>query len=535
MRLPSIRLAAVLTCITSIASGADAPRGPTVDVTAFGGIPNDGKDDTAAIERAVEYAQSKAIRLRPPQSSYVGCAPAVHFPSGHYHLSKTIGLGGYATLSGDRGKSIIEWVGGEGEPMFTVACYTNRIENLKFIGGATHLLFHNRNINQTLIDIEGCEFQLARGYAIRAIPSAGADHLSTVLTISNCKFLNNHQCLETYCDYTNVVHTWVQMGQPHMADAAVFVNRSGWLFFQDMVGVPKAGVGEKRLVNARWVDNYSRLRATHTRFGGEDAGMPIVFNFAKFNVAYPYMGGGKIIITDSALHGGSHSPNACVIRLFEVPSLVVLRDTYGSSNNSLMLVDESLDLDAWLKSVPVKRRTFKFVIEPNLTWPKSLIESVPEQLRPFVNPLREMYYDKPASGFWHRGHVLLNPSVSNLSHVGLVNTVAGEPGQWGYFGKVSPFPMGQQTGQVLEDHKAKYTLAVPAGVKHFTALLTIGHSPVGGEGFTTTVVVLSLQAAGGKAYLTYSPLSSGGPCGLVLPQDHERSLWRGRGWRAHRR
>ena len=114
------------------------------------------------------------------------CAPAVRFPSGHYRLSRTVAVGGYTALSGARGKAIVEWTGPDDGVLFDVACYTNRFENLKFVGGGTQLLLHNRNTNQTLVDVEGCEFQLARRIAVRAVPDEGADHLSTVLTIANC-------------------------------------------------------------------------------------------------------------------------------------------------------------------------------------------------------------------------------------------------------------------------------------------------------------------------------------------------------------
>ena len=463
---------------------------PRIDVRAFGAVPNDGKDDTEAIAQAVEYANGKTKAIRP--SSYVGCAPAVYFPTGLYHIKRQISVGGYTSLAGDSGKSILQWIDDESVPakekesMFKISCYTNRIENIKFIGGTTHLLFHNRNINQTIVDIQGCEFLHSKGFAVRAIPSGGADHLSTLMVIQNCKFLKNYQCLETYCDVTNVIHSWVETGQPFTADAAVFVNRSGCLFFEDMVGVPGHAKGEVPMKNARWVDNYGVFQADRTRFGGEGAGIPIVYNYTKFNVVYPYMGGGKIIITNSVLCAGSNRENACVMRLFEVPSEVVLRDNFLLSNAPLMRVDESLNLDAWFAKVPERRRTFKYVIEPNITFPRSMIGTVPEQLRPYINPLREMYYDMPKTGHWERGHVLLNRNAANGSHVGIVNTAEGEPGTWGYFGKVSPFPIGTQKGELLEGNLGKYTFDIPEGVRNFSALVTAGSNPGANEsdGFT---------------------------------------------------
>jgi hypothetical protein len=472
---------------------------PRIDVRAFGAVPDDGKDDTDAIAQAVAYADKATKAIRP--SSYVGCGPAVYFPAGIYHISKEISVGAYTSLAGDSGKSILQWLDDESVPaketesMFRISCYTNRIENIKFIGGTTHLLFHNRNTNQTVLDIEGCEFQLSKGFAVRAIPSGGANHLSTLMIIQNCKFLKNYQCLETYCDVTNVIHTWVETGQPFAADAAVFLNKSGCLFFEDMCGVPGHAKGKEPMKKARWVDNYGVFQADRTRFGGEGAGIPIVYNYAKFNVSYPYMGGGKIIITNSVLCAGSGREEACVMRLFEVPSEVILRDNFLLSNAPLMLVDEALNLDEWFAKVPEKRRTFKYVIEPNITWPPSMIATVPEQLRPFINPLREMYYDMPKTGYWRRGHVLLNRNAENGSHVGIVNTADGEPGTWGYFGKVSPFPVGAEEGELLSGNLGKYTIDIPENVGNFGALVTVGCNPdaSGSDGFAFCSFEIFLQ------------------------------------------
>ncbi|MFW5688718.1 MAG: glycosyl hydrolase family 28-related protein, partial [Spirochaetota bacterium] len=182
-----------------------------IDVTEYGANPRDNEDDTEAIERAAADARELVRAQRPGGASLVGSGPALYFPAGIYYVSRQIDLSGIASLRGDSGKAIICWMdeaqqdgGPDAEAIFRIHAYTNKIENLKFIGGGTQLLFYNENTNQTMIDINGCEFQHATDFAIRAIPSGTADHLSTELTVRNCKFIFNYQCLETYADYTAV-------------------------------------------------------------------------------------------------------------------------------------------------------------------------------------------------------------------------------------------------------------------------------------------------------------------------------------------
>ena len=282
--------------------------------------------------------------------------------------------------------------------MFIVNAYTNTFENLKFVGGKSHFILHNRNTNQTLVEFNGCEFQLALSFAIRAIPSGGADHLSTQLTIRNCKFLCNYQCLESYCDYAAVVDSWVELRQPQMIDGAAFVNRSGTLFFDRMLGVPCADIskapkkGGKNLNNARWVDNYGSFTAINSRFGAEGGGIPVVYQFRPLKLKYPWVGSGsEIRIISSLVHtGSSRRPMGSVIVLHALPQMVVFRDNRGPVNNPVFKVATGFDIQADLKRLKSGKNGdnldmfIRYTIKDNLAYP-SLLESIPAPLRNFVN------------------------------------------------------------------------------------------------------------------------------------------------------
>ena len=374
-----------------------------IDVTDYGANPRDNEDDTDAIEEAVADAKELVRALRPEGASIVGAGPTLYFPSGLYHLSREIELSGFASMRGDSGKSLIRWMDGEqgegpyAEAMFRVHAYTNTIENLKFIGGRTHLLIHNENTNQTLVEINGCEFQHATDFAIRAVPSGDADHLSTELTIRNCKFIFNYQCLETYADYSSVLDTWVELRQPQMKDGAAFVNRSGHLFFDRMVGVPCADISKapadvgRNLDNARWVDNYGNFTAIHTRFGGEGAGIPAVYNYKPFVPKYPWVAGGAhISITSSNVSTGStRRPMGSVVVLYHLPQSVTIRDNVGPVNNPAFIIADEEEIRREVDEVLALadgQRNVRYVVRDNTTSPEDLADTVPDLLRQFTNP-----------------------------------------------------------------------------------------------------------------------------------------------------
>jgi Pectate lyase superfamily protein len=495
---------------------------PRVDVRFFGADGSDTTDDTLAIQDAIDYAESMKKTWAIPGSSGVGSIPEVYFPKGHYIINDTLVAGGYLNLAGDN--ALIEMTNSQKDIIY-FSCYYNNVKNLKFVGGKSHLVFANPNTNGTLINIEGCEFHLSSNFSIRLIPSGAADHLSALVTIRNCKFRNNYQVIQNFADRCDVISCWVRIGYDTMIDGAAFSNRSGILAFQEMCGIPRPGAGETRKMNARWVDNYDGFIAVGSRFGGEDAGMPTVYNYAGISTVYPYVGGGKIIIKDSQLCVGSSQSNACVVRMFAVPQQLVIKDNYGLSNSDYVLIDSSLDINSCLDNINFLNDIVTFTIEPNLH--NAAAGAIPEQLLPFVNPLKELYSSKPSTGHWEKGHILFNSSVDANSNAAIINTEAGEPGKWSYWGKTSPFPIGTQEATVISGNKGKYIFDVPDN-KNFTVLVTIASDPDNSENtYKSSTFILSLDTGLNDTtntdYLSYTILhtpSAGSPSGPVVSSIH---------------
>ena len=400
-------------------------------------------------------------------------------------------------LSGAEGGAVIEMTDNT-KDIFCIDAYTNKIKYLKFIGGKSHLVFYNQNLDCTVIVIEGCEFQYASSFSLRFTPSGAADHLSALINIKDCRFLNNYQVLESYADSCNIIYCWVTTGDD-MCDGVMFSNKAGRLMFENMFGVPM-GCANKN--SARWVDNYGTFVAFRSRFGAESSGMPIVYNYAGLIETWPYVGGGSIMLESCAIASGAD--NRAAIKLYEVPQKIIIRDCEQLVADDYIQVDSSLDLDTALDGISSE---LMYVIEPN---PGRGPAGVPEQLRPYINPLRELYGDKPETGHWEQGHALLNKDVNHNSHVGIVNTEAGEPGKWSYWGKTSPFPIGPQAGTIIDGNKGKYTFDIPDS-KNFTAMVTISGNPnYNGSGhyFTSHTIMLSVETFWGgtavKDYVKYA-------------------------------
>ncbi|MEM7556044.1 MAG: glycosyl hydrolase family 28-related protein [Cyanobacteria bacterium P01_A01_bin.84] len=98
----------VITAV-NISTPPAPPDAKGVDIRKYGAIPNDGKDDTAAIQKALDDKRRDA-NGKPVHENFYGRTKFLYFPKGTYNVSDTIDwIGCAVTLNGDgNGKTIFK-------------------------------------------------------------------------------------------------------------------------------------------------------------------------------------------------------------------------------------------------------------------------------------------------------------------------------------------------------------------------------------------------------------------------------------------
>jgi hypothetical protein len=278
----------------------------TVSVKDFGATGDGTTDDTAAIRAAVNAVIASATIQnatgaagRPTATIY-----AVYFPAGNYVVSSTIACDNWVNLISNDGARIII---SAGVTAFSFA-YVNKIQGLSFNGGATAIYYENANIDASRLEISNCDFQLTTSYAINTVGTGATQISGNCIVQDDCRFVNCAKVFYNSFDEATF-GGWVEIdcvtGATNVmsANSALFYNKKGYIRFKRLIGVPNVGTDGTRKANIRWIDNYGLgIYADQSRFGGESAGMPIVYNFTPpdtTNWVSP-----QIVITNSDLYCG---------------------------------------------------------------------------------------------------------------------------------------------------------------------------------------------------------------------------------------
>ena len=405
------------------------------------------KETTAAIQAAMKsvFAPKVTKKIKnpatPPATYTLGSSQVVEFLAGHYKINDEIAVGPYANvITGS--EAIIEQTD-EAKNIFNFQnAYMIRISGLRFIGGYNQISLRQGRVDTLMYQIDHCEFEFARSYAIETTPVPPADHLSAVLTIDHCKFFLPWAVLNNRCDYAAVNNCWVTVNSDYTPQfTAIFVNGScnsktnGRLHFCNMFGVPGFSSGS----HCRWIDNYGSVFVDDSRFGGEGAGMPIVYHYAKHwnrNGSWPRPPT-SVVIRNSWVFTGYNDPNAAALNLqTEVPVVFIYEGNFGPANasdNPIIVNGAVPDLDEYIKKFP--HNYFRFVIEPN----EMTVHNLPEPLKALVNFIEneKVATSPPTTGMWERGQHLWNKEPTPGGIIGWVCVTSGSPGTWKPFGTIS--------------------------------------------------------------------------------------------------
>ena len=354
----------------------------------------DGKtDDTAAIQAAADLAKLHTRTLKPEGGSYLGSSTALYFPAGHYVISDEINLGPYTNIVSDS-RAIIEQKNPEKRAFVFNNAYTISVRGLRFIGGKHQIWIENKNTDSTMLTITECEFQVSADYAIftQGTASPSDVHMSANLVINNCKFIRPRKVLRNVCDYCSVRDTWVTIGHDNFdSDSAAFLNTSGTLMLDNLIGVPVFGSIDAQgrqtldaggIDRVRWIDNHGNVLAQKCRFGGEFGGIPIIHHFSLPNSKYPKMGKTVLIENSWICAGPKARKDSAVITFREgIPQLLRI---VGNSNlvDGTMILNEAPSLATFLKGNPDLKERIQFEIHSNMTWPNEV--AIPSEFNGFL-------------------------------------------------------------------------------------------------------------------------------------------------------
>jgi hypothetical protein len=269
----------------------------------------------------------------------------------------------------------------------------------------------------------------------------------------------------------------------------------GALHFRNMLGVP----GFPTSNGCRWIDNYGSVFVDDTRFGGEAAGLPVIYNHAGPASGFPFLGASVEIRNSAVAVGHIGDPNAAVLNLqTNLPQVFIYEGNTGPADNPLIVNGGGLDLDKILGSFSDNQ--FRYVAEPNQA--NLAPPAVPEPLRPLFNFLdgEKFVASVPSGGVWKLGQRLGNIAPPAFGPTGFVLCqLPDNTTQWVNYGKSSPFPIGPQQAQLLlPGNIAKYSFTMPPTTSAFVAIVTFSANPnfVGSAHYRTVASFLISLTAG---------------------------------------
>jgi hypothetical protein len=271
---------------SSVGTNVGDKLAQTVSVMDFGATGDGVTDDTAAIQKAIQYTQAAAVALNNGFGAYSGTAPILYFPKGVYVVTASLtpdtnNAMTYQFFQGDC--AIIQ--AAAGVTVFGGVGYQNKFHGLTFRGGATAISIKTANLDTTMIEIFECEFWRQSAQSIAVDATSG----STLVNVSHSKYVSYSGDGEFVnalsCDFFKIDHCWLSCGAP------VCIYFSGFnLAIFNTVGVPYSDLTDLA-GTGHWIDAnvYSSIHCVDTRFGGEFAGAPIVYwNINTLNfTAYP--------------------------------------------------------------------------------------------------------------------------------------------------------------------------------------------------------------------------------------------------------
>lgn len=253
-------------------------------------------------------------------------SPEVHLPPGLYSINADIVLPEAIVIRGD--KTILNQTVATEDHFTSANPYRIDIEGVAFKGGKCAFHASGPNTNTSRIRFNRCEFHTANAsnYAITV------DVTTLNMSIDDCLVMDSPLFLDTDGDYIEINNCWVN-GYLRSTDlkpdtTASINNRSRHMVVNGGSWVPQAELAGSSTAT-RWFNNRGGLLTLNdVQFGGENAGLPIVYEFGNsVSGGSPFSTTSGVIIRGGQLAQGSSSrtDRGVVVLQEVVPSIIDIR------------------------------------------------------------------------------------------------------------------------------------------------------------------------------------------------------------------
>lgn len=282
-----------------------------------------------ALQAAIDVAESAQTLKQYAVDGYGAntyTSPEVHLPEGAFSISEDIVLPESIVIRGD--KTILSQTVAAQDHFSSANPYRIDIEGVVFRGGKCALYASGPNTNTSRIRLCRCEFHTGNvsNYAI----SVSVTTLN--MLIDDCLVMNSPLFLDTDGDYIEVNNCWVngylQTSGLKPDSTASINNQSRHMVINGGSWVPQEeGAGSSTAT--RWINNRGgMLTINDVQFGGENAGLPIVYEYGNsVSGGSPFSTISGVIIRGGQLAQGSSSraDRGVVVLQGAVPSIIDIR------------------------------------------------------------------------------------------------------------------------------------------------------------------------------------------------------------------
>jgi hypothetical protein len=302
---------------------------------------------------ALVLAQATTIKIRDAVVYAVdtGTMPEVHLTPGAHDINNVISWPAYVTIRGDR--TIIRQTDVTKVHFTTAPSYRVEIEGITFVGGKNAFWGTGVNTDTSRVVLRRCNFQTDNltNYAVLV------DTQTCNTLLDECWVMNSPLFADIYGDFCEIRNCWV-IGyynatglKPDNTDSVA--NHCRYMRICGGSWVPEAGPGLS--VNTRWISNRGGfLSVEDVQFGGENAGLPTIYEFGSAVVVGPtFLTLSGVVVKNCQLSCGhqSRADRGILILQGSVPSIIDIEDGFGSAAIAKLINDNAMTaptLATWL-------------------------------------------------------------------------------------------------------------------------------------------------------------------------------------------